>query len=124
MIPEGPGPGLDIGLFPDIRLIAAGAAFTGLGPYPCIGRWVARATRHARIAYALTDRRALVRDGRKVDGVPVANHPVDVTPSDHASGPVLLGQRNKWNRQRGREGVIDTDGVDHVAALLRSRSTP
>ena len=124
MIREGLGLGVDIGLFLDIGLIAAGAVFTGLGAYLCIGQWIAEATRHARIAYALTDRRALIRDGRKITCVPVAAHPVDVTLSDDGSGSVLLGHRDKWTRQRGREGFIDIDGAGQVAALLQNRSEP
>lgn len=114
------GLGLNAPLF-DLALVAMGVLFVCFGGYLLAGVWIAEATRHRRIRYALTDRAGYVRTGTRTDRIPFAGNPVDATVADDGSGTVLFGLRDKTNRSVQRAGFEDIADAARVAEMLEAR---
>lgn len=114
--------GLGLGSpFFDLAVIAIGLVFAALGSHLVAGVWIAEATRHRRIRYALTDRAGYVRSGTRTDRIPLAGNPVDAVLAADGSGTVRFGLYDKGNRSAPRAGFEDIADAAHVADLMEAR---
>ncbi len=99
-----------------------GFVFLVLGVYLLVGEWIRVATRHRRIRYALSDRRAYIGVGGKVEVVPLNGHDIETKPAKDGSGKVLFGIRDKWDKLSPAASFDNIDDVEKVAALIRKAS--
>ena len=121
LIREGAGLYGREGIAFDLAALATGMILAGFGLYLTIGIWVAEATRHMRIRYALSDRAAYIAEGTGMVRTPFTNHPVDATFAEDGSGTLRFGPRDKWNRASPRHAFEDIEDAAHVAELMEAR---
>lgn len=108
--------------FFDVALIAMGLVFVALGGHLVAGVWIVEATRHRRIRYALSDRAGYIREGTRVDRIPLTGNPVDAVMAEDGSGTIHFGFRDKANRSAPRAGFENIADAARVAELLEART--
>lgn len=103
----------------DLFELFGGVLFTSIGSGLVVGIWVLEATRHRRISYAISDRRAYIRTGRAVEAVPLEGHSVDTTLLPDKSGTILFGPRDFSQKDKARHAFEDIGDAAEVAAFFR-----
>lgn len=108
--------------FADIGEAMISIVFAIAGLYLLVGIWFKEASRHRRIRYAFSDRRAYIAEGKEVHVVVIRGHAVEPTGIEDGSGTVLFGPRDSGGNSKDRASFDDIDNAEHVAALMREVS--